>query len=255
MVDMEKTVKRKYNKKKHFKLDTTWLVDGSPDFEYHYYKLMDFIKFADTQIDKFELYPLFSEMSLHLANLQSITSESKYITIDKKFKCVDDEILITELKFNPLPDMTDNEINEFDKILKFSGQKVFEYFNIVKALWTITYDSISSNLINREKFDTVEKGYFFCEYQGVKYIWKYSVEIGDTVKFDNKMGANLIYSEPNTSDIFDILNEIGESTNLPIFEMSSKNELPLENTLVPIFKRKLLTYITQAKTIVILKKM
>ena len=160
---MEKTTKRKYNKKKHFKLDTTWLVDGSPDFEYHYYKLMDFIKFADTQIDKFELYPLFSEMSLHLANLQSITSESKYITIDKKFKCVDDEILITELKFNPLPDMTDNEINEFDKILKFSGQKVFEYFNIVKALWTITYDSISSNLINREKFDTVEKGYFFCE--------------------------------------------------------------------------------------------
>jgi hypothetical protein len=36
--------------------------------------------------------------------------------------------------------------------------------------------------------------------------------------------------------------------------MSVKNDLPLENTLLPIFKRKLLTYITQAKTIVILKK-
>ena len=83
----------------------------------------------------------------------------------------------------------------------------------------------------------------------------YSVKIGDTVKFDNKMGSDLIYSEPNENDIFDILTEIGENGNLPVFEMSSKNDLPLENTLVPIFKRKLLTYITQAKTIVILKKM
>ena len=119
---MEKTVKRKYNKKKHFKLDTTWLVDGSPDFEYHYYKLMDFIKFADTQIDKFELYPLFSEMSLHLANLQSITSESKYITIDKKFKCVDDEILITELKFSG------SDIYGREKILDTPMGKIVQNF-------------------------------------------------------------------------------------------------------------------------------
>jgi hypothetical protein len=255
MVDMEKTEKRKYvRKKKHLKLSPEWIVDHTPDFEYHYYKLMDFIKYSDSQIDKFELYPLFSEVSLHLANLQSISNDSKYITINKKFKSVDDEILITDLKFNSLPDMSDNEIKEFDKILKYSGQKIFEYFNIVKALWTISYDSISINIVNREKFETIENGYFYCQYQGVTYIWKYSVKISDVVRFDYKKGATLVYEEKNEKDVFDILKEINEDNTLPVFEMSVKNDLPLENTLLPIFKRKLLTYITQAKTIVILKK-
>jgi hypothetical protein len=254
MVDMDKTEKRKYvRKKKHLKLNPEWIVEHTPDFEYHYYKLMDFIKYSDSQIDKFELYPLFSEMSLHLANLQSISNDSKYITIDKKFKSVDDEILITDLKFNPIPNMSDNEIKEFDKILKYCGQKIFEYFNIVKALWTITYDSISINIVNTEKFDTIENGYFFTVYNGTTYIWEYHVKISDVVRFDKKNGVNLIYEDISEKTIFDILDEIGENNKLPIFELSSKNDLPLENTLLPVFKRKLLTYITQAKTIVVLK--
>lgn len=251
---MDKTEKRKYTrKKKHLKLNPEWIVEHTPDFEYHYYKLMDFIKYSDSQIDKFELYPLFSEMSLHLANLQSISNDSKYITIDKKFKSVDDEILITDLKFNKIPDMNDLEIKEFDKILKYCGQKIFEYFNIVKALWTITYDSISVNIVNRKKFDTVDKGYFFCVYNDITYIWKYNVIISDVVRLNKKSGIDLVFEEKTDKDIFDVLELIGQNPELPVFEMSTKNDLPLENTLLPVFKRKLLTYITQAKTIVILK--
>lgn len=254
MVDMDKTEKRKYvRKKKHLKLNPEWIVEHTPDFEYHYYKLMDFIKYSDSQIDKFELYPLFSEMSLHLANLQSISNDAKYITINKKFQSVDDEILITDLKFNPIPNMTDNEIKEFDKILKYCGQKIFEYFNIVKALWTITYDSISVNIVNRKKFDTIDKGYFYCLYNNITYIWKYHVIISDVVRLDKKSGIELVFNEPTEMDIFDLLELIGQNPELPVFEMSTKNDLPLENTLLPVFKRKLLTYITQAKTIVILK--
>ena len=89
----EKQIEKIVRKNTHFKLDTDWLLVEPIDYEHKYYVLMDFMKFCDTQIENFELYPLFSEISLHLANLQAITNESKYITIDKNFKTSDDEII------------------------------------------------------------------------------------------------------------------------------------------------------------------
>jgi hypothetical protein len=50
------------------------------------------------------------------------------------------------------------------------------------------------------------------------------------------------------------MKELGEDNDLPIFELMSSNDLPFENTLLPIYKRKILSYIVQKKTIVNLKK-
>ena len=103
-------------KKNHFKLKTDWIVSEPIDYEHKFYLLMDFIKYCDEKIEKFELYPLMTEISLHLASIQSIGNELKYITVDKKFKSFDDEILLSELKFNTIPNFSESEFKEFNKI-------------------------------------------------------------------------------------------------------------------------------------------
>ncbi len=108
-----KPKKRRTKKNNHFRLTTDWLLTEPIDYEHKYYMLMDFLKFCDDKIEKFELYPLFSEMSLHLANLQVMSSEFKYIVVNKKFEVIDDEILINELKFTPIPALNDDELEEF----------------------------------------------------------------------------------------------------------------------------------------------
>ena len=85
-----------FQEKNHFKLKTDWIVSEPIDYEHKFYLLMDFIKYCDEKIDKFELYPLMTEISLHLASIQSIGNELKYITVDKKFK----SFLITWRKNN-----------------------------------------------------------------------------------------------------------------------------------------------------------
>jgi len=254
MVDMEKTVKRKYTrKKKHFKLNPDWIVLEPIDYEHKYYILMDFIKYCDEKIDKFELYPLFSEISLNLANLQSISSEFKYITLDKKFKSVDDEILINELKFLPIPNMDDEKVEEFNKILKKAGLKIYEYFNIVKALWTITYDSVAINLLNRENIKDFTRGYFYTEIEGEKYVWAFTTNNPNRMKTDSKIGTELLFKENTKSSFNKILKTIQIDNELPLFEIKVSSNLPLENTLFPIFKRKVVSYIMQSNTIVSLK--
>ena len=44
-----------------------------------------------------EVYPDFVEISLHLANLQSIVKENTLLLTNKKFESCDDEILVKEL--------------------------------------------------------------------------------------------------------------------------------------------------------------
>lgn len=249
-----KPKKRRTKKNNHFRLTTDWLLTEPIDYEHKYYMLMDFLKFCDDKIEKFELYPLFSEMSLHLANLQVMSSEFKYIVINKKFEVIDDEILINELKFTPIPTLNDDELEELNKILKYAGPKFFEYFNVIKALWTLTYDSVSIKHTNENKKQDLERGYFFTLNGNNKRIWKYTTGGIDTVKHDSKFSVQLIFDGESKKVIRTILNDLSQDISSPIFELMSSNDLPFENTLLPIFKRKVLSYIIQKKTIVNLKK-
>lgn len=247
------TTKGKRKKKSHFKLNPDWIIQEPIDYEHKYYVLMDFIKYCDDKIDKFELYPLFSEISLNLANLQTISSEFKYINLNKTFKSIDDEILLTELKFEPIPKLDDIQLVEFNKILKKAGLKIYEYFNIVKALWTITYDSVAINLKNREEIKDFSKGYFYTEIEGEKYIWEFSCGEPEKLKVESKISINLLFKENSKSTFNKLFKTLNINTELPLFEITVSNQLPLENTLLPIFKRKVVSYIMQSKTIGLLK--
>jgi hypothetical protein len=183
-----------------------------------------------------------------------MSSEFKYIIVNKKFEVIDDEILINELKFTPIPTLNDDELEELNKILKYAGPKFFEYFNVIKALWTLTYDSVSIKHTNENKKQNLERGYFFTLNGNNKKIWKYTTGGIDTVKHDSKFSVQLIFDGESKKVIRTILNELTQDISLPIFELMSSNDLPFENTLLPIFKRKVLSYIVQKKTIVNLKK-
>jgi hypothetical protein len=82
-------------KKTSFQLDPEWLYKEPLDFEYNKYTLLDYLQKCDKSFDKFELYPNFVELSLHLANIQSISKENTLLLTNKKFESPDDEILVT----------------------------------------------------------------------------------------------------------------------------------------------------------------
>ena len=84
--------------------------------------------------------------------------------------------------------------------------------------------------------------------------WMYVTGDVNTVKHDSKFAVQLIFDGESKKVIKTILNELTQDISLPIFELMSSNDLPFDNTLLPIFKRKVLSYIVQKKTIVNLKK-
>lgn len=244
-VDVNKVKKEK----PLFKMGPEWIYTQPIDLEHKQYVLMDFLKYCDKKIDKFEVYPTYTELSIHLANLQSISSEFKTLYFEKKLFNVDDEILISDLKFKPVPIIDEKDYDEFTEIVKFSGQKVLDYFNMMKAVWNIVYDSISLKIIKNEKNVGELTGYFYSDFETGKKVWKYQIEKKERLTIDSKMNVILVKpKEDNFVFDFDI------DKKLPIFELKAVYDFPLESSLLPAFKRKILNYIIQKNTLKNLKK-
>jgi hypothetical protein len=244
-VDVNKVKKEK----PLFKMGPEWIYTQPIDLEHKQYVLMDFLKHCDKKIDKFEVYPTYTELSIHLANLQSISGEFKTLYFEKKLFNVDDEILISDLKFKPVPIIDEKDYDEFTEIVKYSGQKVLDYFNMMKAVWNIVYDSISLKIIKNEKNIHELTGYFYSDFQTGRKVWKYQIERKERITIDTKMNVILLkQTEDNFVFDFDI------EKKLPIFELKAVYDFPLESSILPAFKRKILNYIIQKNTIKNLKK-
>jgi len=241
-------------KKMSFKLNPEWMYKEPLDFEYNKYTLLDYLQKCDKSFDKFELYPNFVELSLHLANIQSIVKENTLLLTNKKFESFDDEILVKELIPKKPRKLTEEEENELDKTIKYSGPKLFDVFNIAKSIWNIAFESIDLYIRKNKEALIAGTGYiFFYRKQNEKlYVWEYEIKSDKKDRSTNRTYLNLIFDgnvdEFTLTQIIETFSKWNQTEyykQLPIFEIKCSQNFPFEETMVPIIKRKVMSYIFQ----------
>lgn len=229
-------------KKLKFLMDTDWLFQGVIDAEQKQYVLLGYFQKLNPQLEEMKVYPMFTEITLHLANIQNIIKHGKIIYIDKKLKSIDDELTYTDLKTKYIPLLNENEIVELNKILKYSEAKLQDYFNIIKSIWTVVYDSIEVISILNEDFLSSKKGYFYTKSNKNIRIWEYNIR--------KHKGNNITkFVEKTEPDFFTHL--ISTNNELPTFHIHCGKEVPFEETLYPLIKRKVMSYLYQSKNLTI----
>jgi len=165
-------------KKISFKLNPEWMLKEPLDFEYNKYTLLDYIQKCEKGFDKLEIYPDFVEISLHLANLQSLVKENTLLLTNKKFESCDDEILVKELTPKKPRKLTEEEEEELVKTLKFSNSRLFDAFNVAKSIWNLAYDNIDLYIKKNRKSIATGHGYVFY-YNKVDtklFVWEYEIK-------------------------------------------------------------------------------
>lgn len=241
-------------KKMAFKLNPEWMFKEPLDFEYNKYTLLDYLQKCEKGFDKFELYPNFVEISLHLANIQSLVKENTLLLTDKKFESYDDEILVKELISKKPRKLSEEEEIELDKTLRYSGTKLYDAFNVAKSIWNIAFESIDLYLRKNKKGLIAGTGYIFFEKKQNEtlYVWEYEIKPDKKDKSSNKTHLNLIYEGPlDVSFVSDIIDTHSRWNHtdyyhiLPIFEVKCGQNFPFEQTMVPIIKRKVMSYVFQ----------
>ena len=241
-------------------MDTDWMFEKPIDREYKEYKLLSYFQKMGEKLDKLELYPGFIELSLHLMNVQTLMRDHKIIYTDKKLMSIDDEIMVKDLKFKEIPIMSDEELEEFTKILIYSAPRIMEYFNIAKSVWTIVFDSLDMKVKRNKKNILHPKGFFyFIDPDKNYYVWEYVIKKETKKNPQQITKVKLIYKDQlNDLTISKIINnfssfDIDDKKTGPIFLMSSKGVFPIEETLLPMFKRRIAGLISQTKKFELIK--
>jgi hypothetical protein len=235
-----------------FLMDTDWMFDGIVDSEEKEYRLLSYFQKLNKNLDEMKVYPLFTEISLHLGNIQTLINQDKILYTDRELSSFDDELLFSDLKLKDIPVLAKDEYEEYQKILKNTLPKLQYYFQITKSIWTIVYDSIKINVKKNKNNMSSKKGFFYFDNKENLFVWEYSIRKLKNSENNTKTSIKLIYKEPSSElTISDIISNFMLSQNksknhkLPVFEIICDDIFPMEETLVPIFKRKVMSYISQ----------
>jgi hypothetical protein len=244
--------KKRRNKKVKFIMDTDWLFEGILDAEQKQYVLLDYFQKMNKHLERMEVYPMFIELSLHLGNVQTLLNQDKILYTDRQLTSNDDELIFSDLKVKDIPVLDDDEVIEYRKILRYVQPQLHDYFNYAKSIWSIVYDSIDV-IIKKNKTNLNSKsGFFYYKTETSLYIWKYTTK--KVYKSNNQTkttlsaiyyGEQLDLTMPEILSKFSKTYEKNKESDYPIFEVLCSDIFPLEETLVPIFKRKILSYINQ----------
>ena len=236
-------------------LDLDWIITEPIDYEYKQYQLLAYLQKIDESFDKFQIYPAFKELSLHLANIKSILSDGTHLELKKEITEFDEEIILGDLEFIRIPRIKEEDLTEFQNSVRFAEQKITEYFMIGKSLWSLINDTVEirnviykSNL--RENF-----GFIVIYHDDLKFIYQYEIKIlrdtvkekdifleniyiGDGIDIQGIIVENAIFENYGFKAIFD-------EVNLPIFEVQATQKFDFEHSIKPLVKRKVMSYINQ----------
>jgi hypothetical protein len=225
-----------------FVMDTDWIFDGVIDAELKQYVLLGYFQKLNKQLEEMKVYPMFTEITLHLANVQSIIKNNKILYTDKKLTSYDDELTFIDLKTKELPPLKVNELNELKSILEYSVARLQDYFDIIKSVWTVVYDSIEIITIFNEDNLESKKGYFYTKSNQIVRIWEYNVR-----KY--KGVDKFVVTEKHEDNLLKYIHSV--ENKLPSFYLLCEKEVPMDETLFPLFKRKVMSFVLQTKNLAI----
>jgi hypothetical protein len=235
-----------------FVMDTDWIFNGTIDAEQKEYVLLGYFQKMNKNLEEMKIYPMFTELSIHLGNIQTLLSQNRILYTEKKLTTDNDEIFIKDLKVKDIPDLTDEEFSEYQKIIRVSQPMLFDYFNIAKSIWSLAYDSILIKIKRNKNNIESKSGFFYFKYKDNIYVWKYTMRNLRGYKNQTRTDSKLIFSGQSDSSVIKIISQLSKTyrkngeSKYPIFEAESNDMFPLNETVIPIVKRKIVSMVHQS---------
>jgi len=234
-------------------LGLNWFIEGSLDFEYKKYILLDYLQEINRHFDKSKLYPNLSDLVFHYNNLVEFKQSKTIMQQAFPQRLTQADIEAVKLTYKKIVD-DDNSMQEIERIITYSIAKMDPAIQTGKEI----YDFVESCLI----IDPVGliplvpyQGYFSLRNGGERTNWVYEYQITIFESKDDKYrGINIEFvdtfeqSISNTPEAIK-LNLINQRRHLPnpaVYYVQSDITFPLEQTLLPVAKRSLVKYIMRA---------
>jgi hypothetical protein len=234
-------------------LSKNWFIEGSIDFEYKKYILLDYLQEINRHFDKSKLYPNLTDLIFHYNNLLFFKKNKTMLQQAFPQRLTKADIEAVKLTYQKIVD-DDNSMKEIEQIISYAMQKINPAIQTGKEI----YDFVESCL-NIDPVGIVPlmpyHGYFSLRNGKEKThsIYEYQITIFEN-KDDKYRGININFVEYYEESLtrtpesikLDLIRRNQYLPNPAVYYVQSDITFPLEQTLLPVAKRSLVKYISKA---------
>ncbi|MDP9080421.1 MAG: hypothetical protein M3O71_23610 [Bacteroidota bacterium] len=234
-------------------LGINWFIEGSIDFEYKKYVLLDYLQEINRHFDKSKLYPNLADLVFHFNNLLYFKQNKSMMQQAFPQRLTKADIDAVKLTYQKIVD-DDSTMQQIEQIITFALQKMDPAIQTGREI----YDFVESRL-NIDPVGIVPllpyHGYFSLKNGGERtnFIYEYQITLFEN-KDDKYRGINICFIDTweqsiiNTPEALklDLIRRNKYLPNPAVYYVQSDITFPLEQTLLPVAKRSLVKYISNA---------
>lgn len=234
-------------------LSETWFVEGYIDFELKKYTLLAYLQQINKYFNENKLYPQLADLIFHYNNLIAFRENKKHLQehFPKKLTGVQIEKLQT-LYEQMIED--DQLMQELEEIINYSTDEMKTTISNGAEIYEFVEEKMMISPIGLIPLD-VKEGYFFLSAGNTKDTRVYHYRLSFFEKHDEK------YRSIKTSYVdiwqrsmaqtyenikYDLIKNHVRIANPAVYSIETDLSFPIEETLLPIAKRRLVKYITVA---------
>ena len=234
-------------------LSETWFAEGYIDFELKKYTLLAYLQEVNRYFDENKLYPQLSDVIFHYNNLRAFRENKQVLQqyFPKRLSKIDMERL--QLLYERM--VEDEEImTQLEEIIQYAIDRLAPTIRSGTDIYEFVEDRLSITPVGLLPLDTQE-GYMFLSNGISRQTRVYQYRLSIFEKHDEKYRAiKTEYLETFRRTIAhtyehiktDLLRTRTMMPNPAVYSVETDLTYPLEETLLPIAKRRLVRYLTTA---------
>lgn len=234
-------------------LGVNWFIEGSIDFEYKKYVLLDYLQEINRRFDKNNLYPNLADLVFHYNNL--ICFRQNKTTLQNAFpqRLTKADIDAVKLTYKKIVE-DDSTMQEIEQIISYAMVKMDPTLQTGREIYNFVESQLNIDPVGIMPLVPYD-GYFSLRNGNDKtsLLYEYHITIFED-KDDKYRGINIQlidtyeHSLANTPEAIK-LQLIRRHKHLPnpaVYYVHSDITFPLHPTLLPVAKRCLVKYISDA---------
>jgi len=233
-------------------LSETWFAEGRIDFELKKYTLLAYLQEVNKYFDENKLYPQLADIIFHYNNILAFRENKKYLQEHFPKKLTGMQMEKLQLIYEQM--LGDDELmQELENIIHYSASRIKKTISNGTEIYEFVEDKISICPIGLIPLDTKE-GYFFLSAGNVKSTRVYHYRLSIFEKHDERYRSiktrfidNWERSFSNTYEQIksELIRNLRDLPNPAVYSIETDLNFPVEETLLPVAKRRLARYISE----------
>ncbi|HEX5669339.1 MAG TPA: hypothetical protein VFX73_11080 [Chitinophagaceae bacterium] len=234
-------------------LSNTWFAEGFIDFELKKYTLLAYLQEIHSHFDQQKLYPQLADVIMHYNNLLSFKQNKQFLQQQFPKKLTQFDIRQLESLYQSIID-DDDLMKELEEIIQFAVDKMNSTIKNGTEIYEFVEDKLNIFPVGLIPLETKE-GYFFLSNGKVRdtKVYQYSLSMFErhNEKYRSIKTEFIAGWERNFVNTYEQIKSelIRYRTQLPnpaVYGIETDLSFPVEETLLPIAKRSLVKYLSEA---------